>query len=1038
MRDTDVRVQELRALDAETARACGAYDELQQIALRKHHARMRLLESLHKRGVQPSPPDDDVTAWPWGPGAGRTGPDTPRLLDKGDTAEIVDDGYIVYTNINARPEVDAVLAARAFYQRFDDEYDFLVMFTNFPSELFEGRFLAYHIIVSNKDEGIGFKHFFGDEEFDIGPTFTQDDSRPSRLQSFLHLNDMHLYPESTEEPFFREYTYPAFIAHEICHRWGARMLVCTDHGGQLGSLLGRGNVHWSYFFNSEGSVLEGNLWDGQEPHFSTTTTTDRFGPLDLYLMGMAPLSEVPESRLFFLQDQTNCFPEKDLRDDFFNPGSPPQSGVSCDAARIDFTHDCLVAVNGPRRPAYPNTRRDFNAATIMVTLPDKPATSTELGTLDVMRQNVAAWFHEKTLQRGSLDFTLRQVPAEVIFDHRPHGDVEDPTQPVEITSGIRLRQRSLETTLEDLRFTLHYTFTGSDFVEVPMEMVVPAKASSGAETASEAIVRAMIPPPPDRGQVLYYIRSSTDLSAHEYTTPENAPFNTYDFLVRPDIRPPRITHAPVDSHSRNAEPAILRAVVLDEHGVRDVHVEYRLNDGPVHTLPLPVQGVTDVYESRFVLPGNVGDTVQYRIVATDVARTPHVAALPASGWFDLRVTLVQYENAEKDDPLWTHRSLKPFGVDEWHRQLIHNVTPGGKYSWKAGPDNLETNPRLGQTAYEQDAVLEGPAVRLGEGWELRFQHRYYLRTSPPDTDDSAVDGAVIQWQDADNTQHVAQDRWFLIDPVGGYPNQLGAYALFNPLQWWPAWSGDQDVFWPVRVDASVRPDFAGRLIRFRFRLVTSIPFARTEPGAGWYVDEIEIDPGTVVPVTLEELRAFRTDEGVTLEWRAADVERGDLFHIDRAAANARREPGVFAHQATLASTEGVKDYAWVDTDPESRSGAFVYRVRLVSNGVERLSRQVLVESVAPRFALHANRPNPFNPRTTITFDLPREQRARLNVYTVSGRHVKTLVDDTLASGPHRVVWDGTDQSGRAVASGLYLYRLHGDTRTFTRRMMLLR
>jgi hypothetical protein len=1013
--------------------ACGATDELQEIALRKHRARMRLLESLRARGVQPGPPDAAAVAWPWGPGAGqRVAPQS----DSGNTAVLVDDGYIVYTNFNGALEVDPVLAARAFYELYDDEYDFATLFTNFSSELFGGRFLAYHVIVSNDVEGIGFKHWFGDEEIDNGPVFTLSEGRPTRLRSFIHLNRLSLYPDSPEAmycPFnrCRGYTYPAFIAHTMGHRWGARILLCPERG-PVTALIGNGDVHWSFFFNSDASVLEGNTWDGTEPHFITRASTARFGALDLYLMGLIPLSEVPESDLFYLHEPNNFLPETDLRGQGFHPGSPPQTNVSCNAARIDFTRQCLEDVNGVRRPAYPNTQRDFRAVTILVTLPGRPASAAELQKLDGMRNEVAAWFHGNTRQLGTLDFTLRAVPAEVHFAHRAQGDVEDPTQPIEITSEVSLKQRSLPTSLDDLRFSLHYSLGGADFVEGPM-------LRTGDGTSEPAVVRGTLPPQPDGTLVRYYIRSSTDLSEHEFTTPANAPENTHAFTVRPDHLPPRITHVPVTSHSRNAEPALLRAVVFDDHGVRDVQVEYRLNGGEVRTLPLSARGASDVYESRFVPPGNVGDTVEYRIVATDVSATPHVAALPGAGWFELDVTLVQFEDAESDDPLWTHRSLKPFGVDEWHRQFIHNVTPGGNYSWKAGPDNLDTNPRVGQTEYEQDAVLEGPAVRLGPGWELRFMHRYYLRTSPPDTDNSGVDGAVLQWQDVENPDDVAADRWWLIDPIDGYPKQLGAYAYFNPLQWWPAWSGQQDAFRPVRVNDSVRwpgGELAGRLIRFRFRLATSIPWPRTTPGAGWYIDDIEIDPGTVVPVTLEALRAQRTEAGVSITWRALESQRGDLFHIERAETKAHEQPNAFERRVTIAATPGIEEYVWVDTDVEERT--YVYRLRLMSNGVERLARQVRVEAAAPRFALYANRPNPFNPRTEIAFELSHAQRAHLDVYDVGGRHVRTLVDEVRKPGRHRIVWDGTDQGGRAVASGIYLYRLRGDTRTVTRRMMLLR
>jgi len=91
-----------------------------------------------------------------------------------------------------------------------------------------------------------------------------------------------------------------------------------------------------------------------------------------------------------------------------------------------------------------------------------------------------------------------------------------------------------------------------------------------------------------------------------------------------------------------------------------------------------------------------------------------------------------------------------------------------------------------------------------------------------------------------------------------------------------------------------------------------------------------------------------------------------------------------------------------------------------------------------RLSLAQNAPNPFNPATTIRFALPREGSIRLAVYDVNGRLVRTLVGRTFLSGHHEVVWDGCDDNGRAVASGVYVYRLTTDQGQIVRRMVLAR
>ncbi|MFQ6104075.1 MAG: FlgD immunoglobulin-like domain containing protein [Candidatus Glassbacteria bacterium] len=89
-----------------------------------------------------------------------------------------------------------------------------------------------------------------------------------------------------------------------------------------------------------------------------------------------------------------------------------------------------------------------------------------------------------------------------------------------------------------------------------------------------------------------------------------------------------------------------------------------------------------------------------------------------------------------------------------------------------------------------------------------------------------------------------------------------------------------------------------------------------------------------------------------------------------------------------------------------------------------------------------NYPNPFNPKTTITFDVPGElgdeRQVRLTIYDVRGRKVKALVDSELEPGSHRVVWDGRNDSGQRVTSGVYLYTLRSEAKTYTRKMVMVK
>ncbi|NKB67401.1 MAG: T9SS type A sorting domain-containing protein [Candidatus Latescibacteria bacterium] len=127
------------------------------------------------------------------------------------------------------------------------------------------------------------------------------------------------------------------------------------------------------------------------------------------------------------------------------------------------------------------------------------------------------------------------------------------------------------------------------------------------------------------------------------------------------------------------------------------------------------------------------------------------------------------------------------------------------------------------------------------------------------------------------------------------------------------------------------------------------------------------------------------------------------------------------------------------------------------NGVESVSRGVAVnrrlvldypwgaakasegvQAVSQDTQLGANYPNPFNASTVIPFRLQRASRVQLDIYGATGQRVRRLVDEGLEAGGYQIPWDGLDQDGRSVASGVYLYRLQADGRVEARKLILVR
>jgi hypothetical protein len=97
-----------------------------------------------------------------------------------------------------------------------------------------------------------------------------------------------------------------------------------------------------------------------------------------------------------------------------------------------------------------------------------------------------------------------------------------------------------------------------------------------------------------------------------------------------------------------------------------------------------------------------------------------------------------------------------------------------------------------------------------------------------------------------------------------------------------------------------------------------------------------------------------------------------------------------------------------------------------------------LDPIPEAFGLNQNLPNPFNPSTTITYELPESGNVKLVVYNLLGQQVRTLVADQIEAGFHTVVWDGADEFGRQVASGIYIYKMDAGSFMATKRMMFLK
>jgi len=186
-----------------------------------------------------------------------------------------------------------------------------------------------------------------------------------------------------------------------------------------------------------------------------------------------------------------------------------------------------------------------------------------------------------------------------------------------------------------------------------------------------------------------------------------------------------------------------------------------------------------------------------------------------------------------------------------------------------------------------------------------------------------------------------------------------------------------------------------------------------------------------VPVAVQSFNARTVQNGVELT--ASFTETPGSFQVDLY----RAEGDATATSFRTVTMNGVDDLHYVDNGVQPGHTYNYFIVTKATDGDFR-SPNVTVAIPGVATALAQNSPNPFNPATTIAFDLAVTQRVRITIYDGSGRPVRTLVDGVRDAGSNKVEWNGRDNAGNAVASGVYFYRLFAGTTQLTRKMVLLK
>jgi uncharacterized protein (TIGR03437 family) len=290
--------------------------------------------------------------------------------------------------------VDIVTTAQKFYESHEDAYDYLVIFNGEGVSAGSGV-VAYEVTARNARTG------YGDDLVEIGQEF----GSPRRLQSVLNMGPLSQYPMDpnaiVSARFTSRDTPMTVLGHEAGHLFLAFASVTDPENPSTKPMLGRALVHWSFLFNSEASLLEGNRIQDNgpnaSPRFVTIGTVQGYSALDQYLMGFRAPEEVPPT---FLVSNS---PE-------ISSGSrSPQTGVVFNGQRRDITIDQLIDSTGRRTPDSTVAQRRFRFGFILIVAQGTTPSAAQIAQIESYRSNFEAFYQQATASRATAEATLKRA-----------------------------------------------------------------------------------------------------------------------------------------------------------------------------------------------------------------------------------------------------------------------------------------------------------------------------------------------------------------------------------------------------------------------------------------------------------------------------------------------------------------------------------------------------------------------------------------------------------------------------------------------------
>ena len=313
--------------------------------------------------------------------------------------------------------IDATVAAiprqviaREFYRTHKDEYDFIVIFSNFDYQMPKPSVLAFYTGVKNDTRGIGVQLF--DNTALYGSS--------GKLQGTVDMGNTAALITDSLNPKFENSLNT--LCHELMHRWASFVKFRGGDGNPSAALLGEDAMHWSFLLDSRASLMYGNQWESNSGGtFTSVAIRKYYSPLDLYLMGFIDKTIVPPMML--------------IENNGIDPSRMPELNAKVSGTPRYVTIDDIIAVEGERVPSAADARKSFKIAFILVTRPGT-FTGAELAGIEAMRSEWIKRFSILTDGKGLIDVVLNPLEEIPVNGGYPDPVVTPKPLPANMDDGV--------------------------------------------------------------------------------------------------------------------------------------------------------------------------------------------------------------------------------------------------------------------------------------------------------------------------------------------------------------------------------------------------------------------------------------------------------------------------------------------------------------------------------------------------------------------------------------------------------------------------